>query len=178
MLLNRESNLRQTFFRSLRANYSSVPKCTIDIPLCFDIQANHKEKFVMSTVNNTLARRRNSIQKHFQPQKIQEVGESWSYDLLHGKLFLFNELREGNTNTNLNFILPCCLLCPAGVPATDIHTIQFNCSQLVVIVFRKWNTTGGFDFSIFGLDGLLFGISAIYLEQKLFASFWFKQLET
>lgn len=38
--------------------------------------------------------------------------------------------------------------------------------------------TGGFDFSIFGLDGLLFGISAIYLEQKLFASFWFKQLET
>lgn len=112
VLLNRESNRRQTFFRSLRANYFSVPKCTIDIPLCFDIQANHREKLVMSTVNNTSGRRRNSIQKHFQPHKVQEVEESWSYDLLHGKLFLFDEFREGNTNTNLNnFILPCCLLC-------------------------------------------------------------------
>lgn len=50
MVLKRESNLRQTLFRSRRVNYSSVPKCTIDIPLCFDIQANHRERLRVSLI--------------------------------------------------------------------------------------------------------------------------------
>lgn len=166
ILLIRESNLRQTFFPSLGVNYSGVTKSTIDIPLCFDIQANYREKLVMSI---PLIIHHEGGKIHIQPHEVQAARSHYSMTCYTASLFYFVGWvsSTGKTNTNLNnLISPCYLL---SVPREYLQYIQSSLLfAMSCYCFQKYETRPvDFIFQSFDLTGSFFLVPSIWSKMYL-----------